>query len=762
LTEPLAAALPADVELRIVQDRTLTIRASLHEIESTLLITILLVVFIVYLSLRDARATIPASICVPVSLIGALGAMYLLDYSLNNLSLMALTIATGFIVDDAIVVVENITRRIEAGERPRAAALAGAREVAPTILSMSLSLVAVFLPILFMGGIIGRMMREFAATLSVTILISLVLSVTATPMLCSLVLRGHSGPPRVALLRWSERGFSVLQRLYVRTLDVALGRPGLTLATLLATVALNVHLFQIVPKGFFPIQDSGRMRGAIVADQSVSFAAMKEKMALFVAILEADPGVASASAVIGGGFGPGGPVNIAELLVTLKPLDERKASADEIMARLRPKFAGVGGASLFLQSVQDIRMGGRSGNAMFQYTLLSDDLEQLRTFAPLIVDALRRDKTLLDVSSDQQDKGLRREIVMDRAKAARLGLAASTIDNTLYDAFGQRQVSKIYEPLNQYHVVMEVAPAHQAARESLDNVYVGANAGALRRVFSPRAAVSGSNAVNSAPTATIPLSSVARFHDGVTPLQVNHQGHFAAITISFNLAEGKSLGDAAKAIAEAIAKSGAPGSVQGVFSGNAAGYQDALANQPLMIAAALTAVYIVLGILYESFLHPLTILSTLPSAGVGAFLALLGCGTELSIIAMIGVLLLIGIVKKNAIILVDFALEAERRRGLSAKEAIREACGARFRPILITTLVALFGALPLALGVGEGAEMRRPLGIAIIGGLLVSQALTLYTTPVVFLCMDRLRARFGGGAQARPLSRAREPCIGNE
>lgn len=743
LTAPLAAALPADVELRIVQDRTLTIRASLHEIESTLLVTVLLVVLIVFLSLRDARATVPASVCVPVSLIGALGAMYLLDYSLDNLSLMALTIATGFIVDDAIVVVENVARRIEAGETPRAAALTGAREVAPTVLSMSLSLVAVFLPILFMGGIIGRMMREFAMTLSVAILVSLILSVSLTPMLCSRILRGHAGPPRFFLLRWSESAFSALHRSYVRTLDVALARPGLTLATLLATILLNFHLFQIVPKGFFPIQDSGRMRGAIVADQSISFAAMKEKLEQFVAILETDPGIESASAVIGGSFGPGGPVNIADMLVTLKPLDVRKASADEIMARLRPKFARVGGANLFLQSVQDIRMGGRTGNAMFQYTLLSDDLEQLRTFAPLIVDALRRDKTLLDVSSDQQDKGLRRGIVMDRPKAARLGLPVSAIDNTLYDAYGQRQVSTIYEPLNQYHVVMEIASKFQESGESLDSLYIGANAAAARRVFSPRASTSASGAVNSAPTPMIPLSSLARFDDDVTPLQVNHQDHFAAITISFNLADGKSLRDAASVIAEAIVKSGAPGSIQGVFSGNAAGYQDALANQPLMIAAALTVVYIVLGILYESFLHPLTILSTLPSAGVGAFLALLGCGTDLSIIAMIGVLLLIGIVKKNAIILVDFALDAERRRGLTPEEAIREACRTRFRPILITTLVALFGALPLAIGSGEGAEMRRPLGIAIVGGLLVSQILTLYTTPVVFLYVDRLRKIFG-------------------
>lgn len=743
LMTPLGAALPADAEMRIVQDRTLTIRSSLAEIETTLLVTILLVVFIVYLSLKDARATIAPSIAVPVSLIGAVGAMYLLDYSLNNLSLMALTIATGFIVDDAIVVVENIARRIEAGEEARSAALAGAREVAPTVVSMSLSLVAVFLPILFMGGIVGRLMREFAVTLSVAILVSLILSLTATPMLCSRFLRSHVGPPRLFLLRWSDTGFAALHGAYVRTLGSALRWPGVTLGVLLATIALNFYLFGLLPKGFFPIQDSGRMRGAIVADQSVSFPVMKEKLEQFIAILQSDPGVETATGAIGGGSSPGGSINVADLLVTLKPLAERKVSANEIMARLRPKFAAVSGASLYLQSVQDIRLGGRTGAAMFQYTLLCDDLEALRAYAPRIVEALRRDGTLVDVSSDQQDKGLRSDVVVDRAKASRLGLTASVIDNTLYDAFGQRQVSTIYEPLNQYHVVMEAEPRFRSAPSALDELYVGSGAGAAPRAFSARDTTSVANAVSATATPMVPLSTVARFSEGVTPLQVNHHGHFAAITISFNLADGRSLRDAAEAIRDAMAKTGAPATLQGVFAGNAAGYQDALSNQPLMIAAALAAVYIVLGILYESFLHPLTILSTLPSAGVGAFLALLACGTELSIIAMIGVLLLIGVVKKNAIILVDFALAA-KRRGLASREAIREACVARFRPILITTLAALFGALPLALGAGEGAETRRPLGIAIVGGLLVSQILTLYTTPVVFLFVDELRMRLRG------------------
>ena len=756
---PLSAALPADTEMHMVQDRTLTIRTSLNEIETTLGVSILLVVFIVYLFLKDARATFAPSICVPVSLVGACGAMYLLDYSLNNLSLMALTIATGFIVDDAIVVVENIARRMERGESRFRAALDGAREVAPTVVSMSLSLIAVFVPILFMGGIVGRLMREFAVTLSVAILVSLSLSLTAIPMLSARLLREHAPAPRFFLLRWWDAGFSKLYRLYVGSLDSVLSRPRTTLALLLATIGLNVYLFNVIPKGFFPIQDSGRMRGAIVADQSVSFQVMKEKLEQFVAILDSDPGVAAATGAIGGSFGPGGAVNAADLLVTLKPLRERGASADEIMARLRPKFARVSGAAIFLQSVQDIRMGGRPSNALFQYTLQSDDLADLRAWAPRIVEALRRSKILVDVSSDQQDKGLRTDVVVDRVKASRLGLTASVVDNTLYDAFGQRQVSTIYEPLNQYHVVMEAAPKHRDAPQALEMLRAGAARQlSSQKIFSARDGFSAGAAVNGAPSAMVPFSSFSRLTDGVTPLQVSHQGHFAAITISFNLAPGTTMQDAADAIKSSMAEIGTPRTIQGFFAGNAAGYQDALANQPLMIAAALAAVYIVLGMLYESFLQPLTILSTLPSAGVGAFLALLAFGTELSIIAMIGVLLLIGIVKKNAIILVDFALVAQRRDGLAAREAIREACVARFRPIMITTLVALFGALPLALGGGEGAEMRRPLGIAIVGGLLVSQILTLYTTPVVFLYVDKLRSAMSGASQMfgaiRPRRRA--------
>jgi multidrug efflux pump len=756
----LAAALPADTDMRIVQDRTLTIRTSLHEVEMTLLLTIVLVILVVYLFLRDARATLIPSISVPISLIGAFGAMYLLDYTLDNLSLMALTIATGFVVDDAIVVVENVVRHMELGVPRLRAALVGSREVAFTVLSMSLSLVAVFVPILLMGGLVGRMMREFALTLSVAILISLVLSLTATPMLCAQLLREQPQHSVFWLLRASEAGFNMLHRAYVRSLDVVLRYPRLTMVVLMSTIGLNVYLFQTIPKGFFPTQDTGRMRGAIVADQSISFPLMKAKLDKVVEILQSDPGIASATGTIGGSFGPGGAINNADLLVTLKPLKERDASADQIMARLRPQFSRIAGASVFLQSVQDIRMGGRSSSALFQYTLQGDDLDELRAWAPRLTEALRQSPILLDVNSDQQDKGLQTEVVIDRATASRLKLSASVVDNTLYDAFGQRQASTIYEPLNQYHVVMEVEQRYREAPNALDTLYLGVSSltpasgsqgqttsqgaliGTATQAYSARSNNSLGAPISVRPETMIPLSTFAHLNNGNTPLQVNHQGQYAAVTISFNMAEGRSLSEATTAIKEATLRIGMPSTIHGVFAGNAAGYQDALANQPFLIAAALAAVYIVLGVLYESFLHPITILSTLPSAGVGAFLALMANKTDLSIIAMIGVLLLIGIVKKNAIILVDFALDAERNRNMSTEDAIREACFARFRPILMTTMVALIGALPLAIGVGEGAEMRRPLGIAIVGGLIVSQLLTLYTTPVVYLYVDRLQNWF--------------------
>lgn len=727
----LTEALPADVEMRIVQDRTLTIRTSLHEIEFTLALTVLLVVAVVFLFLRDGRATLIPSISVPVSLTGAFAGMYLLGYSLNNLSLMALTIATGFIVDDAIVVVENVVRLMENGMERARAALIGARQVAFTVLSMTLSLIAVFLPIMFMGGIIGRMMREFAATLSVAILVSLVLSMTATPMLCAQLLRDAPQQANFWVFRASEAAFDLLHRAYVRTLAVALKRRRLAILALFALIGLNFYLFNVIPKGFFPVQDTGRMRGAIVADQSVSFSVMKQKLEEFVAILTSDPGIESATGAIGGTFGPGGSVNVADVLVTLKPLHDRGVSADKIIARLRPKFAQVSGAQLFLQSVQDIRIGGRSSRALFQYTLQMDDLEELRAWAPRITDALRRSPVMTDVNSDQQDKGLRTDVVVDRETAARLNLSASQIDNTLYDAFGQRQVSTIYEPLNQYHVVMELAPRFRETPNAVSELFISGDR------------TPAESAVNASAGRMIPFAAFSALNAGPMPMQVNHQGYQPAVTISFNLAEGKSLSDAAVAIKEAMHNVGAPAAIHGAFAGNAAGYREALANQPVMIAAALAMVYILLGMLYESFFHPFTILSTLPSAGVGALAALLLCGTDLSIIAMIGVLLLIGVVMKNAIILIDFAIDARRSRGLSPEDAILDACSLRFRPILITTLVAIMGAAPLAFGSGEGAEMRQPLGVAIIGGLVVSQLLTLYTTPVVFLYVDRLARRFG-------------------
>jgi multidrug efflux pump len=749
LMVPLSAGLPADIEMHIVQDRTLTIRTSLRDVEATLIVTLLLVIFTVYLFLRDARATLAPLIAVPVSLIGALAGMYALNYSLNNLSLMALTIATGFVVDDVVVVVENVVRHMELGATRMRACLDGSREVMSTVLSMNLSLVAVFTPVMFMGGLIGRMMQEFAVTLSLAILISLALALTATPMLCSQLLRKKPGHDDNWLLRLSGRAFDAAHRFYLFSLNVAMRHRRVTLAALLATIGLNFYLFSIVPKGFFPTQDTGRMRGNVVADQAVSFTVMKEKMEQYVAILQADPAIESATGSIGGSFGPGGAINNADLLITLKPLAERGVSADKISARLRPQFAKIPGASLTLQSVQDIRMGGKSSSALFQYTLQSDDLEDLRVWTPRLLEKLRRGKVMLDVASDQQDRGLQTEVTVDRANASRLGLTAAQIDNTLYDAFGQRQVSTIFEPLNQYHVVMELAPKFQDKPESLAQLHIGApdSGGAAYSVS--RNAASGAP-ISLAPKTMIPLASVSSLRQTVTPMQVNHVGNFASATISFNLAEGKSLSEADAEIRQALAELNAPASIHGAFTGSAAGYQEALANTPILIAAALAAVYIILGMLYESFFHPLTIISTLPSAGVGAVLALMAFNVDLSIIAMIGVLLLIGIVKKNAIILIDFAIDARRARHLSAEAAIREACDLRFRPILMTTMVALLGALPLAIGSGEGAEMRKPLGIAIVGGLIVSQALTLYTTPVVYLYIDRLQIWLRG-LRSRPL-----------
>ncbi|MBS1229121.1 MAG: multidrug transporter [Proteobacteria bacterium] len=707
----LRASIPAAIDLEVVMDRTPTIRASLREVERTLLISIALVVLVVFLFLRSGRAALVPIVAVPVSLIGTFGIMYLAGYSLNNLSLMALTIATGFVVDDAVVVLENISRHIEDGVAPFAAAIQGAREVGFTVLSMSLSLIAVFIPILLMGGIIGRLFREFAVTLSAAILISLLISLTATPMMCARLLRSRRDEKPGRLARSSERAFTALFDRYRRSLDWALAHGRIMLLVLLATVACNVYLYTVVPKGFFPQQDTGRLVGNIQADQSISFQAMRDKLSSFVDIVRQDPAVDS---VIG--FTGGGQRNTGMMFVALKPLSQRELSADQVIARLRKKLAHEPGANLFLQPVQDIRVGGRSANAQYQFTLQADGIDELRAWEPRVRQALRDLPQLADVNTDQQDKGLQTSLVVDHDAVARLGLNQKLIDATLNDLFGQRQVSTIYNPLNQYRVVMEAAPQYWQSPDSLKAVYVVAP---------------GSKPV--------PLSAFARWEASATPLAVNHQGQFAASTISFNLPVGVALSDATSAVAAALDRLGVPASVQGRFQGTAKVFQASLASQPLLILAALLAVYIVLGILYESLVHPLTIISTLPSAGVGAILALLVCSTDFSIIALIGVILLIGIVKKNAIMMIDFALQAQRVGGLSPQQAIREACLLRFRPIMMTTMAALFGALPLALGRGDGAELRQPLGISIVGGLILSQLLTLYTTPVVYLYLDRLR-----------------------
>jgi multidrug efflux pump len=711
LVPSLRASIPSAVNLDVMMERTTTIRASLRDVERTLIVAVCLVILVVFLFLRNGRATLIPSVAVPVSLIASFGAMYLFGYSLNNLSLMALTIATGFVVDDAIVVLENTSRHIEAGMTPRAAALLGAREVGFTVLSMSLSLIAVFIPILLMGGIIGRYFREFAVTLSVAILVSLVLSLTTTPMMCSRLLRPTPERPPSRLFRWSERGFAAVLERYERSLAWVLGHGALTMLVLLVMVCLNVFLYIIVPKGFFPQQDTGRLIGFIQADQSISFQAMRQKLANFIDIVRSDPAVDTV-----GGFTGGQQRNTGMMFISLKPLSQRKESADQIVARLRIKLAREPGANLFLNPVQDIRVGGRQSNAQYQYTLQADDLADLRTWEPKIRVALSNLPELVDVNTDQQDKGLQTSLVIDRDTASRLGISPQLIDATLNDAFGQRQVSTIYAPLNQYHVVMEAAPEYWQSPEALDSVYVSTPSGAQ-----------------------VPLSIFARYAPTNTPLGVNHQSQFVASTISFNLPEGVSLSKATEAVDAALARLGVPNTVHGSFQGTARAFQQSLGSQPWLILAALLAVYIVLGVLYESYVHPLTILSTLPSAGVGALLALLLFRSEFSVIALIGVILLIGIVKKNAIMMIDFALDAERRTGMSPRDAIFQACRLRFRPIMMTTMAALLGAVPLALGFGDGAELRRPLGISIVGGLLLSQLLTLYTTPVVYVYLDRFR-----------------------
>ncbi|EKN4694977.1 multidrug efflux RND transporter permease subunit MdtC [Yersinia ruckeri] len=716
----LRASIPAAVQLNIAQDRSPTIRASLDEVEQSLIIAITLVILVVFLFLRSGRATLIPAVAVPVSLIGTFTAMYLCGFSLNNLSLMALTIATGFVVDDAIVVLENISRHIEAGMKPLPASLLGVREVGFTVLSMSVSLVAVFIPLLLMDGLPGRLFREFAVTLSVAIGISLLISLTLTPMMCAHLLKARPERERPRI-----RGFGKLllriQQGYGRSLNWVLDHARWVLVVLLSTMALNVWLYISIPKTFFPEQDTGRMMGFIQADQRISFQAMKLKLQDFMKIVSADPAVDNVT-----GFTGGSRTNSGSMFISLKPLAERTETAQQVIARLRGKLAKEPGASLFLAAVQDIRIGGRQSNAAYQYTLQADNLNALRSWEPKIRTALAKLPQLADVNSDQQDKGAELGLTYDRETMSRLGISVTDANALLNNAFGQRQISTIYQPLNQYKVVMEVAPQYTQDVSSLDKMFV----------------------INPAGQA-IPLSYFARWQPANAPLAVNHQGLSAASTISFNLSDGYSLSDATAAIERTMTELGVPSEVRGSFAGTAQVFQDTLKSQLLLILAAIATVYIVLGILYESYVHPLTILSTLPSAGVGALLALELFDAPFSLIALIGIMLLIGIVKKNAIMMVDFALDAQRNGHLSAREAIFQASLLRFRPIMMTTLAALFGALPLVLGSGDGAELRQPLGITIVGGLMVSQLLTLYTTPVVYLYFDRLRRRFSHQPLAR-------------
>jgi multidrug efflux pump len=762
----LQAAIPPTIKIDVAVDRTTTIRSSVRDVEISLIISVVLVVLVVFAFLREIWATIIPSIAVPLSLVGTFGVMWLLGYTIDNLSLMALTIATGFVVDDAIVVIENITRYLEMGFSPYEAAMKGSKEIGFTVLSMSMSLIAVFTPILLMGGIVGKLFREFAVTLSVAIAVSLLVSLTTTPMLCARFLKSRDESRHGRIYRASEGIFLWLHYEYNSALRWVLRHQVLMLCVTIGTMMLNVYLYMIVPKGFFPQQDTGRLGGRTMAAQDISFPAMQAKQNELAQMVLDDPAILSVTAFVGGGGPGGGSSNIGNMFVALKPLNQRpgRVSADQVVARLRRKLTSVPGATLYLQAQQDIQIGGRGSAAQYQYTLSDENLNELNAWAPRLLAQMRRMPELADVSSDQQDQGLAENLVIDRDTASRLGITAAAIDSVLYDAFGQREVSTMYTALNQYFVVMEVDPKYQLSPDSLNGIFLKANNVVGATTSRPATgAATATTAISAAPGSTtpaiaaaasstgptpstggamVPLSAIAHYEQRRTALQVNHQGQYPSVTLTFNLAPNVALGDAVTALEKAQREMNMPPAVHPTFQGTTQAFQDSLKNEPYLILAALVAVYIVLGILYESLIHPLTILSTLPPAGVGAILALLLTGTSLSIIALIGIILLIGIVKKNAIMMIDFALQAEREQGLPPVEAIYQACLLRFRPIMMTTMAALFGGMPLAIGMGVGSELRKPLGITIVGGLLVSQALTLFTTPVVYLFFDRLQWRF--------------------
>jgi multidrug efflux pump len=711
------ASIPQGIKTSVVLDRTTTIRASVNNVERTLILSVILVIFVVFIFLRNGRAVLIPAVAVPVSLIGTFAVMYLFGYSIDNLSLMALTIATGFVVDDAIVVMENISRHRESGMRPFQAALLGSKEIGFTVFSISMSLIAVFIPILLMSGIVGRLFREFAITLSTAIVVSMVISLTTTPMMCAHLLKDEGEIKHGRAYRISEKGFSWVLAGYSRSLAWVLKNPGPMLTILLLTIALNFYLIGIIPKGFFPQQDTGAILGQVQGPQDASFAVMNDSILRLVNVIDADPAVANVIAFTGGS----GPSNGGFIYIALKPLEVRKVTAPEIINRLRPKLNRLPVASAFLQAAQDLRIGARGSAALYQYTIQSDNVQDLAHWGPTLLAEMKQLPGFQDVNTDAQNSGLQELLTYDRPTAARLGLTPQSLDSSLYGAFGQSEVSIIYTQLNQYYVVLEVAPPYWQSPDGLNNIYL-----------------------NSKGHGVVPLSAVSSARPGTTPLVLNHTSSFPSVTVSFNLAPGVSLSDATRQVSQMQQRLGMPQTVRGFFAGTAAAYQSSLASEPALVATALLAVYIVLGILYESLVHPLTIISTLPSASVGAMLALMFFKEDLNVISIIGIILLIGIVKKNAIMMIDFALVAEREHGKSSTDAIFEACQLRFRPIMMTTMAALFGALPMAFGTGTGSELRRPLGIAIVGGLIVSQMLTLYTTPVVYLFFDRMRLRFRG------------------